>query len=479
MMNKFSILLGLAACSVAGVAQAQKPSATKPAAIPAGRPTSSHTSFLVGGADNCATPDAISGAGPFNFDNSTASTGAEGQGNAACLAFGTTGIDSDVWFTWTAGNTGLFQLSLCGATAFDSKVAIYDGNGCPAAAAIACNDDSCLAQSEFYFNGVNGNAYTIQVGAYPGTAGGTGSFTITFDGPVGPTVNADNCAAPTALTGNGVFRFDTTTATTGTQGQSESLCSFFGTTTIASDVWATWPSTVNGTATISFCGGSILDTKLAVYQASSCPTSGSAIACNDDTCHLQSYVSFNVTCGTTYLIQIGRYVTALGGAGYFAIEAAGSSCNPGTPFCFGDGTGTACPCGNSGAPGNGCASSVNAAGGNLAGTGTPSIGNDTLVLSGSGMPNSSALYFQGTSQISSAFGDGLRCAGGAVIRLGTESNAAGASQYPSGAELSVHLRGLDNAGDVRSYQCWYRNAAAFCTPSTFNLTNGFGVTWQP
>ena len=28
------------------------------------------------------------------------------------------------------------------------------------------------------------------------------------------------------------------------------------------------------------------------------------------------------------------------------------------------------------------------------------------------------------------------------------------------------------------YQVWYRNAASFCTPSTFNLTNGVLVTWQ-
>ncbi|MEQ1728806.1 MAG: hypothetical protein ABL982_10525, partial [Vicinamibacterales bacterium] len=38
----------------------------------------------------------------------------------------------------------------------------------------------------------------------------------------------------------------------------------------------------------------------------------------------------------------------------------------GVPYCFGDGTGTACPCGNAGAAGNGCASSINANGANLA-----------------------------------------------------------------------------------------------------------------
>jgi hypothetical protein len=32
---------------------------------------------------------------------------------------------------------------------------------------------------------------------------------------------------------------------------------------------------------------------------------------------------------------------------------------------------------------------------------------------------------------------------------------------------------------VRTYQCWYRNAAAFCQPATFNLTNGIQTTWQP
>jgi len=34
-----------------------------------------------------------------------------------------------------------------------------------------------------------------------------------------------------------------------------------------------------------------------------------------------------------------------------------------TLFCFGGGTSTACPCGNAGTAGNGCASSVNPAGG--------------------------------------------------------------------------------------------------------------------
>ena len=150
-----------------------------------------------------------------------------------------------------------------------------------------------------------------------------------------------------------------------------------------------------------------------------------------------------------------------------------------TAYCAGDGTGTACPCGNNGAAGHGCASSVNPAGAQLLAAGSSSLSNDTVVLSGSDMPNSSALYFQGTSQTSAQFGDGLRCVGGTIVRLGTKTNAGGASQYPSAGDPSVSVRGMVGAPGARQYQIWYRNAAAFCTPSTFNLTNGLSLTWLP
>jgi hypothetical protein len=155
--------------------------------------------------------------------------------------------------------------------------------------------------------------------------------------------------------------------------------------------------------------------------------------------------------------------------------------SPPQGFCFGDGTGTPCPCGNAGATGNGCASSVNASGANLAASGSSSLTFDTLVLSGTGMPDSSALYFQGTSRASGGngalFGDGLRCAAGSIVRLKTIVNASGASQYPEAGDPDVSLRGMITAPGTRTYQVWYRNAAAFCTASTFNLSNGVLVTW--
>jgi hypothetical protein len=153
-------------------------------------------------------------------------------------------------------------------------------------------------------------------------------------------------------------------------------------------------------------------------------------------------------------------------------------------FCPGDGSGTACPCGNNSVPGagEGCLNSLGL-GGELDVTGLASIAGDTLVLQGAQMPNSSALYFQGTTRLNggagSAFGDGLRCAGGTIIRLGTKANTAGFSQYPAAGDPAVSVRGLVTAPGTRTYQIWYRNAATFCTASTFNLSNGVEVTWTP
>ncbi len=155
--------------------------------------------------------------------------------------------------------------------------------------------------------------------------------------------------------------------------------------------------------------------------------------------------------------------------------------------CSGDGTGTACPCGNHGASGHGCAHSSGAAGAVLGASGVPSVGFDTFVLHGTGMPNtSSVLYFQGTALAQNGagvtFGDGLRCAVGTVVRLGIGTNSGGASNYPgSASDAPISVQGQIPAGGsvTRHYQAWYRDSASFCTGLTFNLSNAVSVTWAP
>jgi hypothetical protein len=90
------------------------------------------------------------------------------------------------------------------------------------------------------------------------------------------------------------------------------------------------------------------------------------------------------------------------------------------------------------------------------------------------------LFFQGTQQTGATFGDGLRCASGTLVRLGTGNAIGGIASHPRTGDPAISVRGgIAQAGQVRHYQAWYRNAAAFCTASTFNLTNGLSATWQP
>ncbi len=173
---------------------------------------------------------------------------------------------------------------------------------------------------------------------------------------------------------------------------------------------------------------------------------------------------------------------ANGGFGWFVDDVRIES-TPATLFCFGDGSGTPCPCANSGAAGHGCASSIDPSGALLVATGSPVTVSDTLVLGATGVSSSVVLFFQGTAQtgggMGSAFGDGLRCAGGSIVRLGTVQGVGGAAQFPGPNDPQLHTAGqITGAGAVRTYQVWYRNAAPFCTPSTFNLTNGLQLTWQ-
>ncbi len=153
-------------------------------------------------------------------------------------------------------------------------------------------------------------------------------------------------------------------------------------------------------------------------------------------------------------------------------------------FCFGDGSGAVCPCLNFGGDGRGCANSVNAAGARLFTTGHASLEAGNFTLHAEGLPNStSVLFFQGSAQMNGGngamFGDGLRCASGTVIRLGTKTAVVGFASYPQFGDTSIAERGLVLPGATRYYQAHYRNSAVFCSAATFNLTNGMRALWIP
>ncbi|MBL8857662.1 MAG: hypothetical protein JNL28_04035 [Planctomycetes bacterium] len=157
----------------------------------------------------------------------------------------------------------------------------------------------------------------------------------------------------------------------------------------------------------------------------------------------------------------------------------------GTPFCAGDGSGAACPCGNASplGAGEGCLSSLNV-GGKLRATGVASVSADTLFLKSTQVPNGPALYFQGSGQqaggAGTSFGDGLLCVGGSIVRLGVKfSTGNNSSVFPViGVDPLISVQGLVAPSDVRHYQAWYRDAVVgYCTSAVFNLTDGLTITW--
>lgn len=151
------------------------------------------------------------------------------------------------------------------------------------------------------------------------------------------------------------------------------------------------------------------------------------------------------------------------------------------PFCFGDGTQPQpCPCSNSGALGHGCANSLNAQGAELAASGATNP--DTVTLTCSGTAATATVIFLKTdaSQTGFVYGDGVRCVDGALIRLKQRIASAGVSVFPLPGDPALSVRGQTPPGSAQIgyYQAYYRNASStFCTPATFNITNGWRIVW--
>lgn len=159
------------------------------------------------------------------------------------------------------------------------------------------------------------------------------------------------------------------------------------------------------------------------------------------------------------------------------------------PFCFGDGSSGPCPCSNQAAAGEGqgCVNSLgNAA--RLTNSGNASIGTDTLALTSSGeLPDAFSVFLQGSAQLApAAFGDGLLCAGGNLLRLYSRNASAGSVSAPVGSDASISARSaalgdVISAGSTRYYQVYYRDAvASFCPPPTgsdFNLSSALSILW--
>lgn len=183
--------------------------------------------------------------------------------------------------------------------------------------------------------------------------------------------------------------------------------------------------------------------------------------------------------GATPLLLVGGSFQAP--SADLRIAAWGCASAPlGTAYCFGDGSGTPCPCSNPGGAGLGCANS-SGAGARLDAGGSASVSADSLAFQAQNLiPFRSALLFVGLGAPSGGagvvFGDGLRCASVATRRLGVRTaDLFGEAEW--GPALSPAGQWLP--GDTRHFQAWYRDPTSSPCASGFNLTQGYRVTFTP
>lgn len=131
--------------------------------------------------DSCNTPRRI-GSVILEEDsewwNHNATTGVEGQTSPACASPEGTGIENDVWFLWTANCNGHAEVSTCGQSTTDSKIAAYLSSSCPTEPAIACSDDDCSTRSVVSFDVHCCEQYLIQIGNKPGASPGSGQYSV-------------------------------------------------------------------------------------------------------------------------------------------------------------------------------------------------------------------------------------------------------------------------------------------------------------
>ncbi|MBM4059947.1 MAG: hypothetical protein FJ265_02475 [Planctomycetes bacterium] len=80
------------------------------------------------------------------------------------------------------------------------------------------------------------------------------------------------------------------------------------------DIWFVYVATATGAYDINLCTGGTYDTALEVFDGTGGCGALVSLACNDDSCGLQSRVNFTGALGTTYYIRMGGYSGATGSA---------------------------------------------------------------------------------------------------------------------------------------------------------------------
>ena len=435
----------------------------------------SSTAHALQGADSCSAPTPIGGQGIFGFDNTSATTGVEGQSENLCSFPAGIGIENDIWFAWTSDFTGNAQITTCGTTSDDTKIAAYQGTSCPTpGSALDCRDNYCGLQAAILLPVTAGTTYLLQVGNDPGSpAISTGALTISDTPPFRNPANDHYYYAispgpidwETARVASQSFSYLGATghlATINDAAEADFLNSTFG-----NRAWVGASQDLNSPNYSEPLGAWTWVTGEAFSYSNWASGEPNNAGGSEHYLEMSAVGLFN-----DQPLDGGGAVTSF----YVEFSDVLSS----DVYCSGDGFGTACPCGNNGFSDEGCANGTGT-GGRLRATGTASVTAADLTLVGSQLiPSQPGLYFQGNNAINggngNSFGDGLRCAGGSVVRLQVRfSDITGGSA----TSIDIAAAGSANSGDIKRYQIWYRDPVGSPCGALFNLSNGLEITFTP
>ena len=166
--------------------------------------------------DDCATARLLID-GTHSFTTLGGNNSPEAYDEAQCSGTYLGEMNADVWFSYTACETGSMLVSTCDLIDFDSDIVIYEGQ-CGNSNQIACNGDGngCGGySSETTFNVNAGNEYLIRVGGWNGQSAGTGQIIV--DGPGVPCETTPPC--PADVDGDGIVAVNDLLTVVGLWGQ--------------------------------------------------------------------------------------------------------------------------------------------------------------------------------------------------------------------------------------------------------------------
>jgi hypothetical protein len=245
--------------------------------------------------------------------------GATASTTDATSCFGTE--DDDVWFSFVATATShpISLLNVTGSTT-DLFHSLWTGPDCDNLTLVpgTCSDPNTSNPSGLTI----GDTYYLRVYSYTATAGQTSTFNVCIGSNPPPSTNDNLCDAILINVGTNSTGFEYNNFSS-TSEVGEPVPSCFN-TGINGSVWFSFvaPTSGNVKVTTDILGATLIDTEIAVYDAtgvtcSDMTTLGTAIGCDQDSGTLVTYNSIlnlpTLTPGNTYYIQVDRWGTATNG----------------------------------------------------------------------------------------------------------------------------------------------------------------------